>query len=93
MSFIDKFKATSKQVGIQGLAFAKQVGTEVQTGGQKALVSFKLENEVSTTLDTQNPHSPSPHLSMTDRKRDAWRTIVYESSKDFTIFLGRPEPS
>jgi len=47
---MDKFKVTAKSVGTQATAFAKQVGTEVQTGGAKALVSFKLENEASPPL-------------------------------------------
>lgn len=57
---MDKFKVTAKSVGTQATAFAKQVGTEVQTGGAKALVSFKLENEASSlSLSALSPQYTS----------------------------------
>ncbi|POY73418.1 hypothetical protein BMF94_3756 [Rhodotorula taiwanensis] len=45
MSFLDKFKATATRVGTQATAFGQTVAREAQTGSQKALTSFKLENE------------------------------------------------
>ena len=46
MSFLDKFKATATKVGTQATAFGHTVAREAQTGSQKALTNFKLENEV-----------------------------------------------
>ncbi|GAA5844205.1 hypothetical protein JCM3766R1_000967 [Sporobolomyces carnicolor] len=84
MSFLDKFKATSKQVGIQATAFAKQVGSEVQTGSQKALVSFKLENECTKAAKTlqsflADPNEPESALNAIPK-------AVLNKAKGFAIF-------
>ncbi|GAA5990239.1 hypothetical protein JCM10908_005889 [Rhodotorula pacifica] len=65
MSFLDKFKATATRVGTQATAFGQTVAREAQTGGQKALTNFKLENEcdksakilASFLADPQHPES------------------------------------
>lgn len=50
MSFLDKFKATATKVGTQATAFGHTVAREAQTGSQKALTNFKLENEVRSVV-------------------------------------------
>ncbi|GAA5969592.1 hypothetical protein JCM8115_003084 [Rhodotorula mucilaginosa] len=65
MSFLDKFKATATKVGTQATAFGHTVAREAQTGSQKALTNFKLENEceksakilASFLADPQHPES------------------------------------
>lgn len=84
MSFLDKFKATSKQVGIQATAFAKQVGTEVQTGSQKALVSFKLENECTKAAKTLQSFLADPNHP--ESALNAIPKAVLNKAKGFAIF-------
>lgn len=50
MSFLEKFKATATKVGTQATAFGHTVAREAQTGSQKALTNFKLENEVRSRV-------------------------------------------
>lgn len=84
MSFLDKFKATSKQVGLQASAFAKQVGTEVQTGSQKALVSFKLENECAKAAKTLQSFLADPNHP--ESALNAIPKAVLNKAKGFAIF-------
>ncbi|GAA5850536.1 hypothetical protein JCM5353_009027 [Sporobolomyces roseus] len=84
MSFLDKFKATAKQVGIQSTAFAKQVSTEVQTGGAKALVSFKLENECQKAAKTLQSFLADPNHP--ESALNAIPKAVLNKAKGFAIF-------
>lgn len=76
MSFLNKFKDTAKNVGTTATAFGTRVAAQAESGGQRALVSFKLENEVRTTvLAPARPAPPSftphsPKLSQASARRE-----------------------
>ncbi|GAA6023907.1 hypothetical protein JCM10207_009270 [Rhodosporidiobolus poonsookiae] len=68
MSFLSKFKSTATEVGIKATAFGQRAAEQAQQGGAKALVSFKLENEVqkaATTLQAflADPNHPESALN------------------------------
>ncbi|GAA5879234.1 hypothetical protein JCM3774_003529 [Rhodotorula dairenensis] len=68
MSFLDKFKATATKVGTQATAFGHTVAREAQTGSQKALTNFKLENECDKSAKIlasflADPHHPESALN------------------------------
>ncbi|KAM0751987.1 DUF500-domain-containing protein [Meredithblackwellia eburnea MCA 4105] len=84
MSFLQKFQLAAEKAGKQAATFGQSVAREVQSGGEKTLGGFKLENEcakAAKTLQTflADPNHPESALNAIPK-------AVLSGAKGFAIF-------
>ncbi|GAA5929141.1 hypothetical protein JCM1841_005148 [Sporobolomyces salmonicolor] len=84
MSFFDKVKAAGQRAAVVGVGFGQNIAREAQAGSQKALVSFKLENECAKAAKILQSFLADPNHP--ESALNAIPKAVLMKAKGFAIF-------